>query len=357
MRDFDRFYMNYFQNAGYIVLVLDISSVLKQPTINPDIRVKDEVIVCSSTPDIFIKLNKFKPDYVLNFINRFMLRCYFKRWFIINFSNLLYKTVEYCGPNGPFDSSSSSKFKDIVKKLLFRNCYKNFSYSIVSGAESLKNSLGDPIYLHTADYDLYLKSKEKSNANAKSPKNLLFLDEDFVFHEDYEIIDMDAPVTAENYYSEVNYMLRNLGERFEMEPVIQVHPSADRELARKHFEFPLSEVETMQAVMNAELIVSHDSTALQMAVFCHKPVVLLETSEIVRSEYYHTQIHRFADALGCSVLTPEDFEKDLEFPKVCDRSYARYMKDFVKMYNSDERYSYEMLASFFVNQYNSDIIK
>ena len=41
-----------------------------------------------------------------------------------------------------------------------------------------------------------------------------FLDEDYVFHEDYALLGMEPPVTAENYYSEVNFMLKRLGRTY-----------------------------------------------------------------------------------------------------------------------------------------------
>ena len=148
---------------------------------------------------------------------------------------------------------------------------------------------------------------------------------------------MEPPVTAENYYSEVNFMLKKLGEQFGLQPLIQVHPSADRKLAKKYYNFPLSEDKTINALSHAKLIVGHDSTALQMAVFCNKPVILLETTEIIASEYYHPQIQRFAKALGCSVLTIEDFNRDIQFPVICEESYAQYMDDYIKTDLSDQK--------------------
>lgn len=347
-RDFDRFFINNFKKNGFSLLILDISEVLKQPCMNTDFTVSKNLVKCKNILEIFIQLFKFKPDYIFIFVNKIMLRCYFKRLIIVNITNIFFQTIEYCGPNGPFGNLREKKYS-LLHKLLFKYPYKSTKYSIVSGSESLKNASGTPIFLHTADYDLYLKSIKK-NTNTENINYLLFLDEDYVFHEDYAIIGMEPPVTAENYYSEVNFMLKRLGELFGLQPKIQVHPSADRKLAKKFYDFPLSEDKTIDAVSHARLIVSHDSTALQMAVFCNKPVILLETTEIIASEHYHPQIQRFAKALGCSVLTIEDFNRDIQFPVICEESYAKYMDDYIKTDLSDQRYSYEILASFLQNQ-------
>ena len=223
-----------------------------------------------------------------------MFRCYFKKLIIVNITNIFFQTIEYCGPNGPFHFSNRKKFNSLrilIKKILFKYPYKSTKYSIVSGSESLKNASGSPIFLHTADYDLYLKSTKK-NTSTENINYLLFLDEDYVFHEDYAIIGMEPPVTAENYYSEVNFMLKRLGEILGLQPIIQVHPSADRKLAKKFYDFPLSEDNTINAVKHASLVISHDSTSLQMAVFCNKPIILLKLLKLLLQNII---IHKFKD--------------------------------------------------------------
>ena len=350
-RDFDRFFINNFKENGFSTLILDISDILKQPCINPDFTVSQMVIKCKNILEIYIELLKFKPKYVFIFIKKIMFRCYFKRLFIVNITNTIFQTIEYCGPNGPFHASSKKKFnplRRLLKKIFFEHFYISAKYSIVCGSESLKNASGSPIFSHTADYNLYLKSLNKDTI-AKNINYLLFLDEDYVFHQDYAIIGMKPPVMVENYYSEVNYMLKKLGEMYELQPIIQVHPTADRKLAKKYYDFPLSDDKTIDAVKGSKLVVSHDSTALQMAVICKKPVVLLETTEIIASEYYHPQIQRFAKALGCSVLTIEDFNRDIQFPVICEESYAQYMEKYVKLDLSDQRFSCDILSSFIMN--------
>lgn len=357
-RDLERHGVMQLYEYGFEVFILDVSDILVNGTNSRKVfSLKKEITYfsCKSLWGTISVVKKIRPHFLFSLVYTKIVRRYFHRLILHNVLSQQAPIIEYRGPNGPFDRKVEDnlvkRIKSLVSNLIFGPLlFRNAAFSFIGGRKVLGNSTGQPIFAHSLDYDLYLESKSVPNPIRADPlPYLLFLDEDCVFHEDYKLLGMKSPVTAENYYSEVNFMLANLGEQLDLLPIIQVHPSADRKLAKKYYNFKLSNVETIHAVMNADLIVSHDSTALQFAVMCNKPVILLETTEIIASDYYHPQIQHFSKALGCSVMNLDDFSSEIGFPRICKESYAEYMEDYVKTNLSVEKFSYEILASFLLN--------
>jgi hypothetical protein len=352
VRDQKRFCVDELRHLGFEVAILDLTSLL-YPKFEEQYsrhRTSDSgIMICHSLIDVFRKLNEFAPHFIWNFsrphwrkyLTRVALYAIFKRTAIV---------IEYASIAGPFITHSAPRswliqsFKGYTKRVLFLPfCLLRPDYSFVGGTSGLDISVGTPIFVHSLDYDNFLW-ESRTLLRSASPKYLLFLDEDYVFHEDYAQIGMEAPVTADKYYREVNSMLQSIGRRFGLEVVIQVHPRADRGVAASHYEHRLSDETTACAVLGADLVVTHDSTAIQIAVLADKPIVLIETTEIERHPLYHPQIHRFAQALNLKVLGSKDFPFEGEFPTIDSNAYRSYVDTYVKTPGSPVAFSYEILA-------------
>ena len=353
-RDLNRFNVFNYIELGYKVLILDLSTVLDGQIGDRDMANKIKKVggfqKCTGLINTLLSIKKFSPDFTFSYVSRNHRKKYFTRITILNFAQLCSQTIEYCGPNGPHYKSKKTSFKHWTEFLFDKVAFcKLFlwdpSYSYVGGKLSLENSSGKPILGHSLDFDLFLKASRTNQKRAFEEKYLVFLDEDFVFHIDYQLLGIKPPVSPENYFSEVNFMLKSLAQKLNLKPIVQLHPTANRRISKKYYNFEISEHETAQVVQNSDLVISHDSTSLQFAVMFQKPVILLETSEMVKNKFYHTQINNFSKALSATVLTIDDFPIDKIAPKICNISYQSYKEDYIKLIGSPNRFSHEIILN------------
>lgn len=334
-RDFKRFHIQKYKENGLDVKVVDISGIFK----NTKYKNNENVLFFSSYSKFKNYLRKFSPDIIFSLISTTSRHRPILRILILNFINKNYNCIENCGPNGPFEPEYT-KFKTKLKKVIYKKMIRSFKFSYVCGSEALKKATGKTIYGHAWDYDNYISMRE----NHKTEDILLFLDEDYVYHPDYEVLNMTAPVTEENYYSEVNKILKSISETHNLSVEIQLHPKASLEIGKKMYDFDISSRSTIEAISRARLVVSHDSTALSYAVLLKKPVILIKTEEI-KNSVYDEQINRFSHELGCPIVDIDNlknFTKDLKYDV---EKYKNYKKKYLCSHTNKSSQSYELITN------------
>ena len=174
---------------------------------------------------------------------------------------------------------------------------------------------------------------------------LLFLDEDYVFHSDYQHSGVESPVTSEKYYSEVNYMLAEIGRTLNLAVLIQPHPRANLKRVTSYFKHPISDLRTVDAVFGASLVLTHDSTAIGFGVLFNKPLLLLTTTEIKASPY-QANIQSFARELGLSIVSVGDMPFSGNLPVVDTDKYERYKDTWLRPKGHDGQRGQKILSKF-----------
>ena len=155
---------------------------------------------------------------------------------------------------------------------------------------------------------------------------------------------MNAPVTAENYYSEVNKILKKISEIYKLNVEIQLHPKASLEIGKKMYDFDISSRSTIEAISRAKLVVTHDSTALSFAVLLKKPVILIKTEEI-KNSVYNDQINRFSHELGCPIVDIDNLINITKGLKYDVDKYENYKKKYLCSHNNKSSLSYEIITN------------
>ena len=140
------------------------------------------------------------------------------------------------------------------------------------------------VLIHTLDYDIYLKDKEKPRIIEE--KYMVFVDEYYPFHGDFDLLRIVNPIKkAEKYYERLNKLFTLLENIYGCEIVIAEHPRADysnkKELlyGRKHYKNI-----TNRLIKDASLVVTHASTAQDYIVLNKKEFLII-------------YLHRLSDTL------------------------------------------------------------
>ncbi len=237
---------------------------------------------------------------------------------------------------------------------LYRKIYPPLSadIAILSGEDSLKDIRAavapHQIWAHSFDYDIYLRLRDKTRE--QPVPYAIFLDEDMVYHPDWDYIGIRAPATEKGYYG----ALRNFFEKFErisgLRIVIAAHPRFRHDL-RPHL-FAGREVvygRTAELVRDAALVFAHASTSISFAVLWHKPMVFLTTNELDQSHYgphikfrsrlFHVPLY------NCSLFDQQNI--DLEaWLHVNELAYADYKRAYIKREGTSGRPIWEIFSEY-----------
>jgi hypothetical protein len=219
-------------------------------------------------------------------------------------------------------------------------------YLIVGGTSSLKGTLKkNPIIIHAhnLDYDFFI---EKQNAGNKSNNGeLVFLDVNGPYHSDFIHSGKKPYVTAENYYKTINTGLLQIGKALNCPVKIAAHPRSDYENKKYKYSFPIIKDQTFDLIQQASAIISQGSTSLQWAIVMNKPILLITTNELNRSNYASIT-DGFAFELGKKVVNLNLIEKNYDWKQhlhIDEKKYQKYIDKYVKFPKSPEKSVWEIV--------------
>lgn len=292
-------------NHGFDVVYWDLSALFFKQNNLQDVNDVDNVkIVKIHTYSRLISLIKEYPNslyIVLMSFNGMLLRLFF---YLSKF-NCMTMTFSLCSI--PFHLLKKKKniihkllrlkVKSIVNKLSFElmkflinhRYVKYFDYVLTSG--NINNTFPtSKIYAHnttilcfnTTDYNIFI-----NNQHARlmlSYKYILFIDEYYPFHPDILLFNGESKLNPCEYYKQINSTFEIFEKKYSMPVVIAAHPKAVKYRENNFFNNRLVFFDkTSDLVRGCEFVISHDSTALNYAVFNMKPVFLLKSSIIKKA--------------------------------------------------------------------------
>ncbi len=224
---------------------------------------------------------------------------------------------------------------------------------VVSGEKSIpKNvSSADIVAAHNLDYDLFLKLKDINDSSEliKQPY-AVFLDQDVCFHSDL-LFEFDVPpVKPENYFPRLCTTLREISDSLGYSLCVAGHPRSP--CKQKHSDYfegiPVKYGVTAELIKNCSVVVCHNSTAIQLAVLFKKPLIFLTTEQLEQLDA-GKHIPVMAAALGKSIIYIDQDTSDVNWVnelKIDYGKYSDYKRNYVKMENSSEKPSWDILIDF-----------
>jgi hypothetical protein len=202
--------------------------------------------------------------------------------------------------------------KSIITSIPFRlraKSVKGATWWLAGGSESPKgyalpfDADTRVLFIHSMDYDVYLKTREKT---ISATKTAVFLDQYLPFHPDRLYFLVNYPVTPEEYYPKLRALFLHLKERCGLDTVIAAHPKSDYELHEECFAgFDVVRDRTADLIRSSKLVIAHGTTAVSLAVLFRKPILFVTTNQLERSAI-RDHIHTLAAWLGKGVVNIDE---------------------------------------------------
>lgn len=206
-------------------------------------------------------------------------------------------------------------------------------FIVGSGENSLRNIDANKtkvIWAHAMDYDLYLNNKTMN----VSESHIVFLDEDMLFHSDYDYMNISSPVTVENYFSSLNKFFEKLEQYTGKKVVIAEHPRSNYEKKPDYFNGRKRiKGQTAELIRDASLVLFHASTSINLAILWGKPALGLTTNELENS-WFQPRIKCLVNAIGAKLINLDDIKLSENivsaWMNVNDVRYKEYKRKYIK---------------------------
>jgi len=219
---------------------------------------------------------------------------------------------------------------------------------VAAGSESIKyvGCAKKVIYAHNLDYDDYLKIKK--DISTESGYGIIFIDQNYCFHPDFYYHGLPSPVSPEKYFPAVCHALKSISKSLNTKVCVALHPrSAHRNLPNKEFrDIETKREMTGQLIKACQLVVAHDSTAVQMAVLFRKPIIFISTDELEKSEILLGYCKTLAKSLGKSPINIDKNHDQIDWKKEIDidnEKYTSFSNKYIKIDGTPERSSWDIL--------------
>ncbi len=203
----------------------------------------------------------------------------------------------------------------------------------------------ETLWLHTLDYDIYLKER---NRLVQPKKNKgVFLDEYLPFHPDFLHQQVSPPTMPEDYYPSLCRFFDFIEGNYGTDIVIAAHPSSRYEELPDYFGGrPVIRGKTVQMVRESEFVIAHSSTSLNFAVLFGKPAIFITTNKLHQSSH-GPFIQLMASWFGKRPVNLDnsikiDWDKELT---VDEEAYAKYKNCYIKKNGSEELPFWEIVSN------------
>jgi hypothetical protein len=239
------------------------------------------------------------------------------------------------GPRGALRWLSSAFFHKVVAPRITAD------FAVISGEQSIAGVREGvkTIRTHNLDFDIYLALMKAPAVAAK--RFVVFIDQDYCFHPEYIYQSIPPLATPGKYFPALRNGLKIISEALKVEVRIAAHPRATYQQRGLDVfgGFAVEYGRTAELIRDCEVVVCHDSTAVQFAVLFGKPVIFVTTDELMNT-YEGRSIAKIAAELGKSPVNLDstdllsvDWKKEMQ---VDAATYERYRRKYIKTAGSPE---------------------
>lgn len=190
---------------------------------------------------------------------------------------------------------------------------------------------GNNIYLHTYDYDVFLKNKynKKTNQDMEPMEPyILLIDQNFLDHKDQKNGFMKKWIpNEEEYIQEMQHFLNKAEEQFKLPIVVAAHPVTCTRIREIYGNRKIVYGDTCGYTANAKLVISSSSGAMGFAVMHKKPLLLYNNWQLKRSFFYMELQMPKARLLNAKIVNISHNLDDIDLKAyVTEPEYSKYME-------------------------------
>ncbi|MDP2813940.1 MAG: hypothetical protein Q8N92_05775 [Erysipelotrichaceae bacterium] len=381
-RDYDRFGIELFRSNGLTVEIWDITSCLHK-------NIKDQLPTEETSNFMGLQIFKEKCDIVsaISSLNKgciIILNIGYNLNTFFVFRSISKHKINYCVlgmvpfPNPhPIQTSFKDRIVSILKKvdalrvkeiiqhllnIILLNYYFLFGIApasiILLGGEKSAGNISYPVnnttiqlWTHMQDYDIYLQ--DKTEINAISKKNGVFLDEYLPFHPDFLCMGIGFPISPDNYYPMLCNFFKILENSMKTEIGIAAHPRSDYEnLPDYYCGRSIIKGKTAHLVKESSFVLAHMSTSIDFAVLYHKPILFITSDDLQKmnagKNITGLYINAIAMELGKIPINIDHlsgFNAENEM-KINEEAYRNYKNLYIKKQGTPEKPMWEIFCTY-----------
>ena len=181
-------------------------------------------------------------------------------------------------------------------------------------------------HINSRSYDELIKKR-----NSLKQNEIVFLDSGFDHADRIRRSKAATEEERKKYYSMLGSILIKLKKYFKKKIVITLHPNTDENVAKKYLKnFKLVKYKTRNHILNAFLVVFHESSSAIDAVFLNKKMIVLQSKTM--GDYFNIRNKIYPNALDIPAYKMENFHniskkkliKDLSKPK---KKFLNYIEN------------------------------
>jgi len=209
----------------------------------------------------------------------------------------------------------------------------------------------DILWLHTFDYDIYLKRKIEKKPVVDNNKAVFIDAPSPRFAHNALIPGISSPLTEEKYYPSLCRFFDRLEKELGLTVEIAAHPASSHEEYPDYFgKRRVLHGQTAEMIRQSRLVITRNSTSTCFAVLYNKPVIFHTSSELENSEkspMLSGLVHSMSSWYGKKAINiDESLNINWQNELVIDNSaYARYKMMFIKSEKSEDIYLWQAVAN------------
>ena len=204
------------------------------------------------------------------------------------------------------------------------------------------------VWAHNFDYESYLTGIHLNLDYPLEKRTAIYIDQAFTTHPDRYMSNLGDYVTESKFTLRINKFLGAINQELDLRCIIVGHPKGDREQIEKMYRPCEVEFGTLlKRIKQSDLVISHSSTALQLAIVLKKRVLLFTTDELVNSKL-HPINEGFRKELDIPVVNIDreyDIRGIYDLSKVRQEEYQAFIRNYIKVDLHDDRSIWEIIES------------
>jgi len=205
------------------------------------------------------------------------------------------------------------------------------------------------VHAHSFDFEKWRSSGHARQGSKKEAgqRIIVYVDQGFTSHPDRFLIASKDRMTFEGTYQPILQWLKHIEEKLDACVKVAAHPKASREETINTFvNFDVDSKTTIELIADADLVVTHSSTAIQWAVLLDKPIAIISTKELKCSRLGPTAL-AYAKELNAPVFNVPTNDQDVGHDIFIrdEKRYSEYVKNYMKGAQSPQIPLTEILLS------------
>jgi len=185
------------------------------------------------------------------------------------------------------------------------------------------------IKINSRSYDKSLK-----NVHETSEDKIIFIDGNYKHGDVLYRENIDLEKIKKRYFEKLNLFLNNISGTLNKEVIVCLHPSSDLEEYKSLLKgFKLNQLNTEKNIYSAFIVIFHESSSIDTAIFLKKRIISLQTG--LFGKYLLNRIKKYGEMLGLlSIDLNNSYEFDKKFieekTKIDEKKYNDYINSYLK---------------------------